>query len=329
VSERSLGTRLAMMGGGALLAVVLLAGAAGAGVASLLGLGGGASASGNDPPSATAADQIPAVMLALYQAAAAACPSVPWTVLAAIGTVESDNGQSTLPGVHTGANAAGAEGPMQFEPATFAAYDEPVPPGGATPPTPYDPTDAVYAAARLLCANGGSGGADLSQAVWDYNHTSDYVAKVLALAQSYGGTPAETVAATTAAGEAVDWALAQVGTPYVWGGETPGVGFDCSGLVQAAYKAAGVSLPRVAHTQFDAGPPVPPGAPLEPGDLVFFGGSDSDVDHVGLYVGTQGDQAVMVDAPYTGADVRVEPFPTAIGASFGSDIVVGFTRPSG
>ena len=68
-------------------------------------------------------------------------------ILAAIGTMESDNGQSNLPGVHSGANAAGAEGIMQFEPATFVAYDEPVPPGGADPPSPYDPTDAVYAAA--------------------------------------------------------------------------------------------------------------------------------------------------------------------------------------
>jgi hypothetical protein len=58
-------------------------------------------------------------MLALYQEAAATCAGIPWTVLAAIGTIESDNGQSDLPGVHSGANAAGAEGPMQFEPATF------------------------------------------------------------------------------------------------------------------------------------------------------------------------------------------------------------------
>jgi hypothetical protein len=58
-------------------------------------------------------------MLALYQEAATTCAGLPWTVLAAIGTIESDNGQSDLPGVHSGANAAGAEGPMHFEPATF------------------------------------------------------------------------------------------------------------------------------------------------------------------------------------------------------------------
>ena len=177
-------------------------------------------------------------------------------------------------------------------------------------------------------ANGARDGADLSAAVFDYNHSESYVAEVLDLANSYGATPAEAVATGTAGGIALDWALAQVGTPYVWGGETPGVGFDCSGLVQAAYAAAGVSLPRVAQDQFDAGPQLPPGAPLEPGDLVFFGGGPGDVEHVGLYVGVQDGQAVMVDAPHTGADVRVEPFPTTIGASFGDEGFVGATDPA-
>jgi hypothetical protein len=73
-------------------------------------------------PNATSAatSKIPPAMLALYQEAAATCSGLPWTILAAIGTVESDNGRSTLPGVHSGANVAGAEGPMQFEPATFS-----------------------------------------------------------------------------------------------------------------------------------------------------------------------------------------------------------------
>src|SRR5665213_3449484 len=104
-------------------------------------------------------------MLTLYQEAATICPGLSWTVLAAIGTVESGNGTSDLPGVHSGANFAGAEGPMQFEPATFAEYSNPVPPGGADPPNPYDPTDAVFAAARLLCANGANNGADIAGAV--------------------------------------------------------------------------------------------------------------------------------------------------------------------
>ena len=312
------------------LAVAVVGTAILASAASLLGIGGGAPVA-----SSAATANIPPAMLALYEQAAATCPGLPWTIVAAIGTVESDNGQSTLPGVHSGANSAGAEGPMQFEPDTFAQYDEPVPPGGAAPPSPYDPTDAVYAAARLLCANGGAGGTDLSGAVFDYNHSSSYVAQVLALAQTYatastgssGGTSTLTVDSGAGA-LAVSWALSQIGTPYVWGGETPGVGFDCSGLVQAAYAVAGLALPRVAQDQYDATPKLAPGALLAPGDLVFFGGGTGSIDHVGLFVGVVDGQDVMVDAPHTGADVRAEAFPATVGASFGSLLFVGATRPA-
>ena len=312
------------------LAVAVIGTAILGSAASLLGVGGGAPAA-----SSAATAQIPAAMLMLYQQAAASCPGLPWTIVAAIGTIESDNGQSNLPGVHSGTNSAGAEGPMQFEPATFAEYDEPIPPGGATPPSPYDPTDAVYAAVRLLCANGGAGGADLSGAVYDYNHSPSYVAQVLALAQTYataatgstGGT--STLAVDSSAGAlAVSWALSQIGTPYVWGGETAGVGFDCSGLVQAAYAVAGLSLPRVAQDQYNATPKVAPGAALAPGDLVFFGSGPGSIDHVGLFVGVVNGQDVMVDAPHTGADVRAEAFPSTVGASFGSLLFVGATRPA-
>ena len=219
---------------------------------------------------------------------------------------------------------------MQFLPATFAEYAEPVPTGGADPPNPYDPTDAVDAAARLLCANGAAGGADIPGAIFAYNHSTSYVQQVLALAQSYGGIAATAVdvSGSTAGAVAVEWALAQIGTPYVWGGETPGVGFDCSGLAQAAYAVAGIQLPRVAQDQYDSTPKVPAGSPLAPGDLVFFGGGPSSIDHVGLYVGVVDGQSVMVDAPYTGADVRAEGFPPTVGAPFGGLVFVGATRPS-
>jgi cell wall-associated NlpC family hydrolase len=284
------------------------------------------------PPAASGAAtaKIPPAMLTLYEEAAATCPGLPWTVLAAIGAVESDSGQSDLPGVHSGANSAGAEGPMQFLPSTFSEYASPVPPGGAAPPSPYDATDAVYAAARLLCANGGAGGADLSGAVFAYNHSEAYVAQVLALARTFGADPAGQTVGTVMADAglvAAQWAMTQIGTPYVWGGEAPGVGFDCSGLVQAAYKVAGVPLPRVAQDQYDATPKVPDGAPLATGDLVFFGGGPTTVDHVGIYVGSIDGKTVMVDAPHSGADVRAESFPSTVGASFGSLRYVGATRP--
>jgi cell wall-associated NlpC family hydrolase len=334
---------------GLMFAAMLVAGATVIVSASMLGNGasdgaaadtGGATTGGGGgaTPTALAISAIPPGMLSLYEASAeATCSGLPWTVLAAIGTVESGNGTSDLPGVHAGANSAGAEGPMQFEPATFAAYDEPVPPGGADPPSPYDATDAVYAAARMLCADGAAGGADVSGAVLAYNHSASYVAHVLALAQSYGsangsGSSAGSVVAAAAAGPdagqvAVAWALDQVGTPYVWGGETAGVGFDCSGLTQAAYRVAGVTLPRVAQDQFDAGPELGSGTILAPGDLVFFGGGPGSVSHVGLYVGVRNGKAMMVDAPHSGADVRVEAFPPTLGARWGSELVVGFTRP--
>jgi len=330
-SGRALGLGAAAL----VFAAVLMAVATGVVSAALSGSSGSGGAGGATAlgVSAAASSAIPAGMLSLYEKAAATCPGLPWTVLAAIGTVESGNDTSTLPGVHSGANGAGAEGPMQFEPATFAAYDEPVPPGGADPPSPYDATDAVYAAARMLCADGGAGGADISAAVLAYNHSASYVTQVLALAQSYGqggnGSLAAAAAGPDAGQVAVAWALAQVGTPYVWGGETAGVGFDCSGLTQAAYRVAGVALPRVAQDQFDASPPLGSGTILAPGDLVFFGGGPTSVSHVGLYVGVRDGKAMMVDAPHSGADVRVEAFPPTLGARWGSELVVGFTRPAG
>jgi cell wall-associated NlpC family hydrolase len=118
-----------------------------------------------------------------------------------------------------------------------------------------------------------------------------------------------------AAARAVAWALDQLGTPYRWGGEGDG-GFDCSGLVQAAFGAAGIHLPRVAQDQYNVGPHLPPRTPLQAGDLVFFGSSGEEVDHVGIVVST----GEMVDAPHTGAFVRVEPIF--------SNGYVGATRPA-
>ena len=171
---------------GAAVLAGAVAGTAIPGADTSAGLTSGGPAPGG-PPSGRAVSSIPPTYLVLYRQAAATCPGLPWTVLAGIGTVESDNGQSVASGVRSGANFAGAEGPMQFEPATFASVAV-VGPAGADPPSPYDPVDAVYSAAHLLCVDGGGDPATVARAVYAYNHSSDYVAQVLSLASSYGAS---------------------------------------------------------------------------------------------------------------------------------------------
>ena len=146
-------------------------------------------------PSALASASIPPDYLALYIGAAQTCQGLPWPVLAGIGKVESDHGQSNLPGVHAGANAAGAEGPMQFLPATFGAFAVDADP--AQPVSPYDPADAIYTAARMLCADGARGGspAGINQAIFAYNHASWYVAEVLSWAARYASPSRSATAA--------------------------------------------------------------------------------------------------------------------------------------
>ncbi|MBK3578525.1 C40 family peptidase [Streptomyces sp. MBT65] len=100
------------------------------------------------------------------------------------------------------------------------------------------------------------------------------------------------------AAAAVSYAYQKLGSPYVWGATGPNA-FDCSGLVQAAYNSAGVSLPRTTYAQINAGQRVSRDE-LRPGDLVFF---YSGISHVGIYVG----DGQMIHAPNPTAPVRLAP----------------------
>jgi NlpC/P60 family len=100
----------------------------------------------------------------------------------------------------------------------------------------------------------------------------------------------------------VSFAQSQLGVPYVWGAEQVGIAFDCSGLTQAAYNTAGISIPRVAQSQYDVGRKLSKAEIMLPGDLVFFGSSTRNIEHVGIFIGG----GKMIDAPHSGARVRVD-----------------------
>ncbi|MGP3929814.1 lytic transglycosylase domain-containing protein [Nonomuraea sp. KM88] len=123
----------------------------------------------------------PGSYLELYKASATRCPGLSWTVLAAIGQVESSHGRNNGP------SSAGALGPMQFMPATWKHYG--VDGDGDGKADIWSPYDAVPGAANYLCANGaGKGGEKLRKAIWFYNHSWDYVNKVMGIAEAYART---------------------------------------------------------------------------------------------------------------------------------------------
>jgi cell wall-associated NlpC family hydrolase len=312
--------------------IKIASGAAGACLFLACALAGGAPPAVAGDPSPLASSSIPAGLLTLFQqvSASSSC-GVPWTLLAAVAETESGFDPTAV-------SSADAEGLFQFEPASFAAYATPVPTGGAVPPSPFDPVDAAYAATRYLCSLGVV--EDPTAALVAYNCgnpgpacqavSAGYAEQVLAVAASY--TASDTSAASNNSGAlsgapnavqaaAVAYAESQIGTPYVWGGASPTSGFDCSGLVVWAYGLAGVVVPRVANGQWQAEPHVALDR-LIAGDLVFFG-TGGYADHVGIYIGN----SAMVDAPHTGADVRIETFDDAIGASWGSEVLLGAVDP--
>lgn len=151
-----------------------------------------ASADAGVPTDVALAD-IPAQLLPVYQAAARTRCSMPWEILAAIGKIETDHGRSTLPGVASGENAAGAGGPMQFLQATWDVYGHDGDGDGIK--DRYNAVDAIWGAANYLCASGASTRPEagdaatyvlrLQAALFVYNPSDVYVADVLAMAATY------------------------------------------------------------------------------------------------------------------------------------------------
>lgn len=295
-------------------------------------------------PTPLATTEIPADLLPVYVAGSYQCRGLPWQVLAAIGWVESRHadgradpqtgevappiigppidgrpGFAAIPDPTSADGWAHAIGPMQFLSTTWGAWGVVAPdrPPDAAP-DPQNAWDAIYSAADYLCG-GHPQLDDLHSAVLRYNNSEAYYQEVLTKAIAYGlgsGTSQDGQLLAGSGEAAVAAAMTQLGVPYVWGGESAGSGFDCSGLVQWAYAQIGVALPRTTQQQVLVGVAITDLANLRAGDLVFSQstghGQVIDVGHVAIYAGG----GMVVVAPHTGDVVSLQPLqPSSIQAA--------------
>ena len=269
-----------------LLAVPILIGA-NAFFAASAGCSGQQTGTAGQPTGSPKAKSIPANYLYWYKRVGQQY-GVPWTILAGIGTVESNNGQTTLPGVHSGQNGFGAAGPMQIgiegasgntwggapiHPASQVVAGVATDEDGDGTASVYDPADAIAGAAKYLLAAGVQ--TNPSGAVFAYNHLQSYVQSVLMYAGRYAGGNFSVVSAQMPSGSsaagctgtalaggvpaidapnqvvatAIAFAEQQLGKPYLFGGTGPDA-FDCSGLAMMAYRAAGLTIPRTSQAQW-------------------------------------------------------------------------------
>ncbi|MDT7846002.1 C40 family peptidase [Streptomyces justiciae] len=225
-------------------------------------------------------------------------------------------------------SAAAAQGIAQFIPGTWATHG--IDGDGDGDRDVWDPNDAIPSAASYDCKlasyvkdvpgdatrnmlasyNAGAYAVIKYGGVPPYKETQNYVKTITTLEESFAA-PVTRVDPSKQAAAAITYAQNKLGTPYLWGGDgtaQDGGRFDCSGLTKAAYESVGVTLPRVANDQWNAGPH-PARDELLPGDLVFFSDDLTNsraIRHVGIYVGG----GYMIDAPRTGAVIRFDPIDT-------------------
>ena len=225
---------------------------------------------------------IPDGVRRLYEAAASHY-GVPWTLLAGVGMAETAHGRNNT------TSSAGAQGLMQFMPATWATYGVDGDADGRA--DIWNDADSVFSAANYLVASGALNGPDgVKRAVFAYNHADWYVGDVLFYAHSYGG--GQVLAGTSGClpgngtGDptlppltperlqaVLGWAQGRLGLPYRMGANGPDA-YDCSSFTQAAYAQIGVTMPRTAEEQRNwlaagNGYRVTPGQE-RPGDLIFI-----------------------------------------------------------
>ncbi|MBA4866213.1 C40 family peptidase [Streptomyces sp. PSKA54] len=342
----------------------------------------GAQGAGGIAEGGTAADIPPRMLTAYKQAVQLAgryvpeCRGMRWPILAGIAKVESHHaigrtiaaGGDIRPKIYgvllNGSGAGGnttlfpdtdngrwdgtqsgerAVGPFQFLPSTWEQIGKDA--SGDKSADPHNADDAALGAALYLCGNGRNLAqrAQLTAAIWQYNHSSEYVANVLGWIDQYTAA-AKDPDLKNVSGKArtvIEAALSQRGVPYSWGGGTTkgpssGIccspsgksgtsikGYDCSGLTRYAYAKVGIRLPRTAAAQAGAGQRIPASlgkGALKPGDLVFYAyapGRDATIHHVGIYVG--GGQ--MVNAARPGTVVRLDAVDAMSGYAGGARLL--------
>ena len=264
---------------------------------------------------------VPAAYQQLVQKWGTMCPAINPALLAAQLYQESGFNPKAQ-------SAAAAQGIAQFIPGTWATHG--VDGDGDGDKDVWDPNDAIPSAAAYDCSlasyvkdvpgnltenmlasyNSGAYAVIKYGGVPPYQETRNYVKTITTLEESFAA-PVSRVDPSEQAAGAIYYAQKKLGTPYLWGGEgtsADGGRFDCSGLTKAAYESVGITLPRVANDQYNAGPH-PSRDELLPGDLVFFSDDLTNsraIRHVGIYVGG----GYMIDAPRTGAVIRFDPIDT-------------------
>ncbi|MGW7295763.1 C40 family peptidase [Streptomyces xiamenensis] len=305
------------LGGLALFVALLVVGVYSAAAGIVGGAGGGGGK--------LAENAVPAAYRSLVEEAGQQCPELSPALLAA--QLNQESGWNPRAQSH-----AEAQGIAQFIPGTWAVHG--IDANGDGVADVWDPEDAIVSAAAYNCSlasyvrdvpgdpvdnmlaayNAGPYAVIQYGGVPPYTETQNYVRVIRAAEESFAAPPEdqERLAPSELAAGAVHFAQDKLGTPYLWGGNgTPEHEgrFDCSGLTKAAYEAVGIELPRVANDQWASGPH-PERDELLPGDLVFFANDLTDsrsIHHVGIYVGG----GYMIDAPYTGAEIRFDPIDSA------------------
>jgi cell wall-associated NlpC family hydrolase len=314
--------------------------------------------------SAEAANSIPSDYLKWFQRVGLQY-GVSWTVLAGIGKVESNDGQTTLPGVTSGSNAFGAAGPMQIgiggasgnqwgggavHKASLVVSGVATDENGNGLASVYEPSDAIAGAAKYLVAHGVQ--QNVSAAVFAYNHADWYVQEVLSWASTYasgGFTVADasqsggTANVTGAGGQSCtqNSVLASFVAPNTivaaavsYAEAQLGKPYLWGGIGPAAYDCSGL----VMMAYQSAGVTIPrtseiqwkdlpqvPASKVIPGDLVFFAGADGTRKAPG-HVGLVIGKNTMIEAYATGFPIRISTFGTPQSPG-GDAAVVGFAQP--